>query len=72
VRAWLGLEAETADALPAIGAMPGVPDAWIIGSVHSGYTSGPYFGKLLAQAMLGEAPEMPLFPIERLLPMEHA
>jgi glycine/D-amino acid oxidase-like deaminating enzyme len=72
VRAWLGLEAETADALPAIGPIPGVADAWIIGSVHSGYTSGPYFGKLLAQAVLGEAPEMPLFPIDRLLAMEHA
>jgi glycine/D-amino acid oxidase-like deaminating enzyme len=72
VRAWLGLEAETADALPAIGAIPGVADAWIIGSVHSGYTSGPYFGTLLAQAILGEEPELPLFPIERLLAMEHA
>lgn len=67
VRAWLGLEAETADALPAIGPVPGVPDAWIIGSVHSGYTSGPYFGKLLAQAVLGQEPELPLFPIDRLL-----
>jgi hypothetical protein len=45
VRSWLGLEAETADALPAIGPIPGVDDAWIIGSVHSGYTSGPYMGK---------------------------
>jgi glycine/D-amino acid oxidase-like deaminating enzyme len=72
VRAWLGLEAETADALPAIGPIPGVPDAWIIGSVHSGYTSGPYMGKLLAQAICGQAPEMPLFPIDRLLAMEHA
>jgi sarcosine oxidase subunit beta len=67
VRAWLGLEAETADALPAIGPIPGVPEAWIIGCVHSGYTSGPYMGRLLAQAVLGEAPEMPLFPVDRLL-----
>jgi glycine/D-amino acid oxidase-like deaminating enzyme len=70
VRAWLGLEAETADALPAIGPIPGVADAWIIGSVHSGYTSGPYFGKLLAQAVAGDAPDMPLFPIDRLLATE--
>lgn len=68
VRSWLGLEAETADALPAIGELPGVADAWIIGSVHSGYTSGPYLGKLLAAAILGQAPELPLFPIDRLLP----
>jgi sarcosine oxidase, subunit beta len=72
LRSWLGLEAETADALPAIGPLPGVPGAWTIGSVHSGYTSGPYFGKLLAQAVLGEAPDLPLFPIDRLLPMEAA
>jgi glycine/D-amino acid oxidase-like deaminating enzyme len=35
--------------------------------VHSGYTSGPYMGRILAQAILGEAPELPLFPIDRLL-----
>jgi glycine/D-amino acid oxidase-like deaminating enzyme len=67
VRSWLGLEAETADALPAIGAVPGVEDAWIIGSMHSGYTSGPYMGRILAQAVLGQEPELPLFPIDRLL-----
>jgi glycine/D-amino acid oxidase-like deaminating enzyme len=72
VRAWLGLEAETADALPAIGPIPGIDDAWIIGSVHSGYTSGPYLGKLLAQAICGQAPELPLFPIDRLLAQEKA
>jgi glycine/D-amino acid oxidase-like deaminating enzyme len=72
LRSWLGLEAETADALPAIGPVPGAEGAWIIGSVHSGYTSGPYFGKLLAQAMLGQAPDLPLFPIDRLLHQEAA
>ncbi len=72
LRSWLGLEAETADAMPAIGPMPGVPDAWVIGSVHSGYTSAPYMGKLLAQAMLGQPPELPLFPLERLTLQEAA
>ena len=67
VRAWLGLEAETDDALPALGPLPGVPGAWIIGSVHSGYTSGPFMGKLLAQAVLGQRPDLPLFPVDRLL-----
>jgi glycine/D-amino acid oxidase-like deaminating enzyme len=67
LRSWLGLEAETADALPAIGPIPGIDDAWIIGSVHSGYTSGPYMGRILAQAVLGQDPELPLFPIDRLL-----
>jgi glycine/D-amino acid oxidase-like deaminating enzyme len=72
VRSWLGLEAETEDALPVIGPVTGVPDAWIIGSVHSGYTSGPYMGKLLAQAILGRDPELPLFPPDRLLRRENA
>ena len=66
-RIWLGLEAETADAMPMIGALPGSPDAWVIGCVHSGYTSGPYMGKLLAQAMLGEEPDLPLFDPARLV-----
>ncbi len=72
VRSWLGLEAETDDALPAVGPVPGVADAWLIGSVHSGYTSGPFMGKQLAQAILGEPPELPLFPIDRLLAKEPA
>jgi glycine/D-amino acid oxidase-like deaminating enzyme len=72
VRAWLGLEAETADALPAIGPLPGVPDAWLVGSAHSGYTSGPFMGRLIAQAVLGETPDLPLFPIDRLLAQEAA
>ncbi|MES2713968.1 MAG: FAD-dependent oxidoreductase [Pseudomonadota bacterium] len=66
LRAWLGLEAETADALPVIGPLDGVDDSWTIGSVHSGYTSGPFMGKILAQAILGQAPELPLFPMKRL------
>ena len=70
VRAWLGLEAETDDALPVLGPLPGVPGAWAVGSVHSGYTSGPFMGRLLADAILGREPKLPLFPIERLLPRE--
>jgi glycine/D-amino acid oxidase-like deaminating enzyme len=54
-----------------IGALPDLPDAWVIGCVHSGYTSGPYMGKLLAQAMLGEEPELPLFdPARLVVPVE--
>jgi glycine/D-amino acid oxidase-like deaminating enzyme len=66
-RCWAGFEAETADALPAVGALPGIADAYVCGSVHSGYTSGPYIAKLLADRILGLEPEMSLFPIERLL-----
>jgi sarcosine oxidase, subunit beta len=66
-RAWAGLEAETVDAMPAVGPVPGIPGAYVCGSVHSGYTSGPYIARLLADCILGREPEMPLFPIERLL-----
>jgi glycine/D-amino acid oxidase-like deaminating enzyme len=72
VRAWTGFEAETRDALPAAGAIPGVPDAYVCGSVHSGYTSGPYIARLLAERILGREPALPLFPIERLLERETA
>lgn len=67
VRAWLGLEAETADALPLAGPVPGVEHAYVLGSVHSGYTSGPCFGQLLAALILGREPDLPLFPPDRLL-----
>jgi len=71
-RAWAGLEAETADALPAAGPVPGIPGAFVCGSVHSGYTSGPYIARLMADRILGREPEMPLFPIDRLLAPRHA
>lgn len=67
VRAWVGLEAETDDALPAAGPIPGVPDAYVCGSVHSGYTSGPCIARLLADHILGRETDLPLFPIDRLL-----
>ncbi|MDO6406937.1 NAD(P)/FAD-dependent oxidoreductase [Pantoea phytobeneficialis] len=69
-RIWLGLESETADAMPMIGPLAQHPDLFVIGCVHSGYTSGPYMGKLLAQQILGQQPEMPLFDPSRLLPTD--
>ncbi len=67
LRIWLGLESETADALPIVGALPGIPDAYAIGCVHSGYTSAPFMGRLLAERILGREPESPLFDPARLL-----
>ncbi len=67
LRSWLGFEAETADAMPIIGPVPDMADIFVIGSVHSGYTSAPYMGRLLADHILGLDPAMPLFPMERLL-----
>ncbi len=66
-RAWCGFEAETADAMPAVGPIPGIENAFVCGSVHSGYTSGLYIARLLADHMLGQEPALPLFPIDRLL-----
>jgi sarcosine oxidase subunit beta len=68
-RIWLGLEAETADAMPIIGEVPGVPNAYVVGSAHSGYTSGPFMGRILAQHILGQQPDLPLFDPARLLGM---
>jgi sarcosine oxidase, subunit beta len=67
VRTWLGLEGNTADALPIVGALPGAPEAYVIGGVRGGFTIGPYMGMLLAQRILGQEPEMPLFDPARLI-----
>ena len=67
VRTWAGLEAQTRDALPAVGPVPGHPEAFVCGSVHSGFTSGPFIAKLLADRILGREPAMPLFPPDRLI-----
>ncbi len=67
VRIWLGLESETADAMPMIGELPKRDEAYVIGCVHSGYTSAPYMGRLLADRILGREPEMPLFDPARLI-----
>jgi glycine/D-amino acid oxidase-like deaminating enzyme len=67
VRIWLGLESETADAMPMIGPLPGLAEAYVIGCVHSGYTSAPYMGHLLAERILGREPELPLFDPARLM-----
>ncbi|MDO9404195.1 MAG: FAD-dependent oxidoreductase [Polaromonas sp.] len=68
-RIWLGLEAETADAMPIVGDVPGVKNAFVVGSAHSGYTSGPFMGRILAQHMLGQPTDLPLFDPARLLGM---
>lgn len=67
VRAWAGLEAETADAMPIVGPVPGHPDAFVCGSVHSGYTSGLAIARRLADRILGLDTTASLFPIDRLL-----
>ena len=70
VRTWCGFEAETADAMPVLGQVPGISNAFVIGSIHSGYTSGPFMAKLLADYILGHEPELPLFDPGRLVDKE--
>ena len=61
VRTWLGLRDVYPGDRPIIGPLPGIDDAFIIGCGISGFTIGPYLGKLLAQRILGQEPEMALF-----------
>lgn len=61
LRSWTGFEANVPDFYPLAGALPGVPDAYILGCVRGGYTIGPYIGQLMGDLILGREPEMPLF-----------
>ena len=60
---WLGRRPAFPDALPIIGPAPGVPDMWLdFGHGHLGFTQGPISGRLIAEAIVGEAPLFDLTP----------
>nr|WP_277910932.1 FAD-binding oxidoreductase [Asaia platycodi] len=61
LRVWLGQEAETPDAMPLIGSLGPDDTRFVIGSVHSGFTSGPYMARLLADRILGGDPDLRAF-----------
>ena len=63
VRTWLGLQDRPPDHQPLAGPLPGVPGAFIISCAASGFTMGPYLGRLMADSLLGREPEMPLFDV---------
>lgn len=68
LRVWGGLEAETKDAMPIMGKIPQNDNAFVIGSFHSGYTSGPYVGYLMAKMIQGKNEiKHDLFSLSRLL-----
>ena len=70
VRTWLGVEGHSENYVPLVGPLPGVEGAYVLGLVRGGYTIGPIVGKLLADAILGRQPELPLFdPAKALRPM---
>jgi len=60
-RTWLGLEAVLPDYLPAVGAVPGVDGAFVIGCCRGGWAIGPCLGALLAELVAGREPDLPLF-----------
>ncbi|SFR45221.1 NAD(P)/FAD-dependent oxidoreductase [Litoreibacter janthinus] len=60
-RSWTGFEANVPDFYPLAGALPGIPDAFVLGCVRGGYTIGPYISQLMGDHILGREPEMPLF-----------
>ena len=61
VRTWLGLEAVLPDYLPAVGAVPGVEGAYVIGCCRGGWAIGPCLGLLLSDFILGRELKLPIF-----------
>jgi len=60
---WMGSRPCTPDMKPIIGAAPRHSNLWFgFGHAHHGFTLGPVTGKLIAQAMTGETPEVALAP----------
>ena len=66
LRCWTGFEAQTPDSVPLAGPMPGMSNLFVLCCVRSGYTIGPYIGRLMGDLMLDREPEMPLFDPARL------
>jgi glycine/D-amino acid oxidase-like deaminating enzyme len=67
VRGWLGIEARVANDAPMAGVLPGIDGAFVVGCFHSGWTAGPYIGKLMADFVLGKETELPLFDPARVM-----
>ena len=61
-RTWAGLLPETPDALPILGPVPGI-EGLVLATGHVfGNVAGPISGKLLAQDLAGERPDLDLGP----------
>ena len=67
LRTWTGFEAFVPDYYPLAGALPSVPDAYVLACVRGGYTIGPCIGPLVADLILGREPALPLFDPARVL-----
>lgn len=63
VRSWSGLYDTTPDWNPVLGPLPGVPGLHVaFGFSGHGFKLSPMIGRMLAQSMLGQAPDLPLHP----------
>ncbi|GJD51960.1 D-amino acid dehydrogenase 1 [Methylobacterium crusticola] len=62
---WSGIRPCMPDMLPVIGEAPRHPGLWLhFGHGHQGFTLGPATGRLLAEAMSGEAPSVAAAPFD--------
>ncbi len=62
-QSWMGHRPSIADSTPVIGEVPGVRGAWLgFGHDHVGLTGGPKTGRLLAQLISGDHPNIDLAP----------
>ncbi len=60
---WMGHRPSMADSIPLIGPVPGVDGAFLgFGHDHVGLTGGPKTGRLLAQLVAGNPPNLDLAP----------
>ena len=60
---WMGNRPSLPDGLPVLGAAPGYGNAWFaFGNSHFGMTAGPTMGRLVAQLITGQAPEIDVAP----------
>ncbi|MDZ7853011.1 MAG: FAD-dependent oxidoreductase [Halomonas sp.] len=60
---WKGARPCTPDMKPVIGPAPGQQGLWLaLGHGHQGFTLGPATGRLLAQMMEGETPDIDMVP----------
>lgn len=62
-REWMGHRPAPCDSIPVIGAAPDIEGAWLgFGHHHVGLTGGPKTGRLLAQLISGQRPNIDLAP----------
>ncbi len=60
---WMGHRPAPADSIPAIGEVPGFSGAWVgFGHHHVGLTGGPKTGRMLAQMISGQRPNLDVTP----------